>query len=517
MAILGNILQKGIKLRDSLAQDYTSPFDLQKQELSSLLIAARRTKFGKQHLFTDILESFRSSGVHTFYDLFKTNVPTFDYEKINDEWWHRTRNGESGVVWPGKTKFFALSSGTSGASSKYIPITNDMIRSIRKAGTRHIYTLSKYELDNTFFETGILMIGGTTLLQKDKHFEYGDLSGITTGHLPLWIQGFSKPGPKITRNPDWSARLEMMVEEAPKWNIGVIAGVPAWVQILLEKIITRYNLQNIHEIWPNFQIFVHGGVAFEPYRKGFDTLLGHPIHYIETYLASEGFFAFQSAPEKHSMRLLLNNSIFYEFVPFNDQNFNADGEMVAHPEAFMIDQIEENVEYAMLISTCAGAWRYLVGDTVKLVNKHHSEIVITGRTKHFLSLCGEHVSVDNLNKTVEHASDELGISIKEFTVIGVPEGKLFAHHWYVGSDDVVDENALLLALDTHLKLLNDDYVVERKHALTHVYLTVLPSSHFYEWMKNEGKEGGQSKFPRVLKKEKADSWQTFLAKKAKQN
>ncbi len=512
MPIIGSILKKGIKLRETLEQDYTSPYDLQKKELSKLLISARNTQFGRTYDFYSILEKFRSFGHHDFFEKFKELVPVSDYDKMNDDWWYKMREGEADVSWPGKTKFFALSSGTSGASSKYIPVTKDMIRQIRKTGTRHIYTLSKYDLPDKFFQSGMLMLGGSTALNFSGNYYYGDLSGITTGQLPLWVQGFSRPTPKIKKHKDWEIKLEEIVESAPKWNIGMIVGVPAWMTILIERIIERYGVKDIHEIWPNLDSFVHGGVAFDPYKKSFDKLLGRPIHYIETYLASEGFIAFQNSPDKRGMRLMLNGGIFHEFVPFNDKNFDADGQIVENPETLMIDQVEEGQDYALLISTCSGAWRYLIGDTVRFIDKHCSEIIITGRTKHFLSLCGEHLSVDNMNQAVELASKELNIGVKEFTVAGIPDGKLFAHHWYIGTDDQVDKNVLKEKIDTTLKELNDDYEVERQHALKNVELEVLPTEVFYDWLRSQGKEGGQTKFPRVLKGDKLEHWLSFIGK-----
>lgn len=514
MPIIGSILKKGIKLRETLEQDYTSPYDLQKKELSKLLISARNTMFGREYDFMNVLEKFRSHGQHDFYEQFKANVPIHDYDSMNDSWWHKTRDGEPDVTWPGKTKFFALSSGTSGASSKFIPVTKDMIRQIRRTGTRHMYTLGKYDLPDKFFQSGMLMLGGSTSLNFSGNFYYGDLSGITTGQLPLWIQGFSRPSPKIKKQKDWETKLEEIIENAHKWNIGMMAGVPAWITILMERIIEKHGVNNIHDIWPNLHAYVHGGVAFEPYRKGFDGLLGHPINYIDTYLASEGFIAFQDAPGKKSMRLMLNGGIFHEFVPFNEQNFDDDGHIRPDAEALMVDQAEENKEYALLISTVSGAWRYLIGDTVKVVDKHSSEIIITGRTKHFLSLCGEHLSVDNMNKAVQLAANDLDIVVKEFTVAGMPDGSLFAHHWYVGVDGDVDEEVLKEKVDGYLKELNDDYAVERKHALRNIYFNVLPNKMFYGWMKSIGKEGGQTKFPRVLKKEKLESWLAYLKQEA---
>jgi hypothetical protein len=231
---------------------------------------------------------------------------------------------------------------------------------------------------------------------------------------------------------------------------------------------------------------------------------------METYLASEGFLAFQAIPGSRSMRLVLNNGIFHEFIPFNEENFDSEGEILPHAKTLKIDEIEEETDYALLISTCAGAWRYLIGDVIRFASKEESEIYITGRTKHFLSLCGEHLSMDNMNRAVELVTEELNLNIREFTVIGLPHGSLFMHHWFVGTDDLIDKALLLQKIDDSLKQLNDDYVVERKHALKEVKLTMLSPSVFYDWLRSKGKEGGQNKFPRVLKGEKAEQWLDYL-------
>jgi hypothetical protein len=227
-------------------------------------------------------------------------------------------------------------------------------------------------------------------------------------------------------------------------------------------------------------------------------------------LASEGFIAYQTNPEAQGMQLTLDGGIFYEFIPFNERNFSADGVMVDHPETLMIDEVEVGAEYAILISTCAGAWRYLIGDTVRFVNKENCEIVITGRTKHFLSLCGEHLSVDNMNKAIDLVAEELGIIVKEFTVAGVTEEGRFSHHWYVGTDDQVDAQLLLSRIDQTLNELNDDYAVERRHALKDISISVLPNQVFYGWMESKGKMGGQHKFPRVMKGTSAEDWMCYL-------
>jgi len=408
-------------------------------------------------------------------------------------------------------KYYALSSGTSEAASKYIPITNDLLRGNRIVMVRQLLTLRTYQdIPVKSIGKGWLMIGGSTDLQRGPGYYAGDLSGITARKVPFWFSPFYKPGRKIARTKDWNKKLEAVVKQAPNWDIGFIVGVPAWIQMCMEKIIEEYQLKNIHEIWPNLGFFVHGGVSFEPYKKGFEKLLGKPITYIETYLASEGFIAYQDRQDERGMKLVTNQHLFLEFVPFDEKNFDQDGNIVKYPEALMIHEVEEGRDYAILLSTSAGAWRYLIGDTVRFVDKERCEIIISGRTKHYLSLVGEHLSVDNMNKAVQLASDEMNISIPEFTVAGIPYGLFFAHQWYVASDDHVDEKLLQEKIDEKLRELNDDYAVERNSALKAVLVKVLPEEKFIEFMRLRGKIGGQHKFPRVLKGKMLKDWEYFL-------
>ena len=511
MAILGRLLKRGISLRESLEQDYTSPHQLQKSVLRNLLIHANETYFGRYHYFNTILNGFKDQDEDLYYQFFTSNVPIHDYESINQEWWCKSREGIKDVCWPGKVKYYALSSGTSDAASKYIPVTKDMLKSIHKASTCQLLTLSKYDLKPSFFEKGVLIVGGSTDLKNSGKYYEGDLSGITSSQIPFWFQGFSKPGKKISKAPDWNQKLSEMVDNAQKWDIGVVVGVPAWIQLLFEKIIDHYGLTTIHDIWPNLQIFVHGGVSFEPYKQGFEKLLRHPLIYMETYLASEGFIAFQDKPFHQSMRLILNNGIFYEFVPFNDQNFDTDGKILPNAQAVKIDEVNEDEEYAILLSTNSGAWRYLIGDVVKFTSVEETEIVITGRTKHFLSLCGEHLSVDNMNRAIENVAKSLGVSIKEFAVAGMSQNDGHGHQWFIGTDDHIQASDIKDLLDAQLKLLNDDYRVERKHALKHFEVNVFPTDLFYKWMEQQGKLGGQNKFPRVLKGEQLKCWLDFVS------
>lgn len=477
----------------------------QMRVLKKLLTKARFTEFGQKFLFDQILMN-RHPG-----KAFQTNVPVCNYEKIYNDWWQYAREGKPDVCWPGTIKFFALSSGTSEASSKYIPITKDLIKSNTLTSVRQLLSLASYNnVPKQYVGKGWLMLGGSTELQKGPTYYAGDLSGIQAKNIPFWFHGMYKPGRKIAKEKDWEKKLNEIVERAPDWDIAFLVGVPAWVQLCMEKVIERYNLNNIHEIWPNLAFYVHGGVALEPYKKGFSKLLGKPITYIETYLASEGFLAYQNRQDAKGMKLVLNNNIFFEFIPFDHNNFDAEGNMVPNPETLMIHEVKENRDYAVLISTNAGTWRYLIGDTIQFVDLKRNEIIITGRTKHFLSLVGEHLSVDNMNKAINLASEELNISVGEFTVAGIPHGNFFAHHWFIATDDVVDPEKLRNAIDKYLKELNDDYEVERKHALRDVYVDLLKEENFIEFMKQKGKFGGQHKFPRVLKGKFLDEWLAYL-------
>jgi len=482
-----------------------SPRRQQLRVLRKLLKKARFTEFGQTYRFDEILLSKHAG------KKFQQLVPTYDYNKIYEAWWHKTLEGRPDICWPGKIKFFALSSGTSESASKYLPITNDLMRGNRIVMIKQLLTLRTYhDIPLKSVGKGWLMLGGSTDLQKGPGYYAGDLSGITAKKVPFWFSPFYKPGKKIARTKDWNQKLEAIVEEAPNWDIGFVVGVPAWIQMCMEKIIERYNLKSIHDMWPNLAFFVHGGVSFEPYKKGFEKLVAKPLTYIETYLASEGFLAYQDRQFAKGMHLSLNDHIFFEFIPFNEKNFDSEGNIMEDAEVLMIHEVEEGKDYAILISTTAGAWRYLIGDTVRFVDKERCEIVITGRTKHFLSLVGEHLSVDNMNKAVQLVADEMNLCIPEFTVAGVPHGLFFAHQWWIACDDKVNAELVREKIDQKLKDLNDDYAVERNSALKDVYLQILPESSFMEFMRLKGKIGGQHKFPRVMKGKMYEDWVKFL-------
>ena len=498
-------------LRKVALRKPTSLENQQKKVLLKLINKARETQFGRKYGFPDIGSAFYADDPAAFYKQFQASVPLFNYNSIYAQWWSKSVAGEANVCWPGKTKYFALSSGTSEASTKHIPITVDMTKHIKRTSIRQILTLADYDLPADFYTRGILMLGGSTHLSKKGYSYEGDLSGIQAKQIPFWFQPFYKPGRRIAATPDWTDKLDEMTITAKSWDIGAVVGVPAWIQVLFEKIIAYYKVDTIHDIWPNLAVFTHGGVAFEPYKKGFEALLAKPIHYLETYLASEGFIAYQAAQGAKGMKLVTDLGMFYEFVPFNEINFSSDGDLLPNAETLMVHQVTPGTDYAILLSTCAGTWRYLIGDTVRFLDTTTGEILITGRTKHFLSLCGEHLSVDNMNKAVQMAQETFGITVREFAVAGVNHDTLFGHEWFIGTDDSIDATKFVAQIDANLKLLNDDYRVERAHALKSVTGSILPVNTFYSYLKSKGKEGGQTKFPRVLKKSVYLEWVDFIA------
>ena len=509
MALLGNLIARSLQVRKNFKLPVATPYTYQRHALRQLLERGQYTSFGKHYGFGDIL-----SEEVDFMTAFRNSVPIHTYDKMHDEWWHLCQEGKENVSWPGKVKYFALSSGTSEAASKHIPVTQDMIKSIKKVGFKQLYSMANFDIPPVAFEKGILMLGGTTsLFEKGEYYE-GDMSGISAKNMPRWMSSLLyKPGQKISRTPKWEERIKLIVENAEKWDVGTICGVPAWVQIVLERVVKHYGVKNIHEIWPNLSVYIHGGVSIEPYRESLKKLWGkHPVTYIETYMASEGSFGFQSKPDT-GIKLVLNAGIFFEFVPFTRHNFTENGELKDNPSTCMVNEVDEETEYAVVLSTCSGAWRYLIGDVVRFTDAKEYEIAIVGRTKQFLSLCGEHMSVDNMNKAIDTVAKKLKINIKEFAVSGLKYENRFAHRWYIGCDDNnVDAAKVREILDTTLCKLNDDYEVERTSALKEVFVEILPDSTFYDYMRSCGKEGAMNKFPRVLKGDQLKNWESYLSK-----
>lgn len=505
MAIIGKLIKKTTAYSYSRNARKGVEYKHQLDALKLLLETAKNTKFGFVHSFHEIVKKVDA------VTYFQKNVPLTDYETFYKLWLEETIDGAENHTWRGKIKYFALSSGTTGSPSKRIPVTPEMIRSFQKISLRQLSVLHELDLPESFYGSSILTVGGSTKLNKvGKHIE-GDLSGILRKHTSLVATPFTQPGKRITDLKTWNDKLEAIIEKAPLWNIGIIAGIPSWCILLIEKIKEHYQLESIHEIWPNLQVYVHGGVFMDPYINRLEKLGSKKIELLDTYLASEGYFAYQTSPLRKGMKLLLNCGIFYEFIPFNSDYFDENGKLINNHEALTISQIREGVDYAIVISTNAGLWRYLIGDLVRFVNISDYELVITGRIKQFLSLCGEHLSLDNINQALILLSNEMDVHVDEFTIFADQDEQ--RHIWYLGITKNVDNQEIMNFIDSKLCELNDDYAYVRKYNLQTPVVHFVEPSLFYDFLASLGKTGGQNKMPRVLNKDQSVLWGEFVKSK----
>lgn len=495
MPLIGKLIKSAINLGSEILESNDKPSEKQSKVLLELLNTAKDTAFGNEYQFSEIIDAENT------VEKFRTTVPTFDYNRMKEAWWHRTIDGEKDVCWPGSPDYFALSSGTTGSESKRIPVTEAMIETIRDTGVKQILSLSNHELPDAFFEKQILMLGSSTDLQEaDGHLE-GEISGISASNIPFWFKGYYKPGGDIAQIDDWDERVIEIARRAPEWDIGAISGIPSWIELMLKKVIDVNKLDTIHDIWPDLAVYTSGGVAFDAYRKRFEQHLARPLLYLDTYLASEGFMAYQSRPNADmSMQLAYEGGIYFEFIPFEDQYFDEYGSPLPDAPALSLAEVEEDKDYALLISTVSGTWRYSIGDTVKFTNLAQAEIKITGRTKHFLNVVGSQLSVSKMNDAVQHLEEQFDIAIPEFTVGAIERDGEFIHQWYLGSDDAPDgiDEDLARALDDHLKSSNKNYKVARSKALKGVKADVVKAATFHDWSEKNKKKGGQVKTARMM-------------------
>ncbi len=506
--IPGKIVEISLEVTGQILTPHKSPVRQQEKTLHRLLKKARKTQFGRHYGFDQIL-----ADKGEVIEKFQSAVPLHDYNTIYNTWWSRTLHGEANIAWPGRVKYFALSSGTSEATSKHIPITHDMLDSLRTSALRLFSTLPTFDLPEKVYTKSWLAIGGTSRLEKiEGHYE-GYLSGINARKRPFWSRAFYKPGSRIASIVDFDERAEQISNLAPNWDVGLIVGIPHWIQITMEKILKRHRISSLKEIWPNLECFVSGGVDPAPYRNYIEELAGKPLAFINTYLASEGFIAFQNDPSREDLQLLLNTGIFYEFIPYRPDFFDAKGNIIGSPPVYKLGSVREGIDYALILTTCSGAWRYHLGDIVRFTDTQEGRIKITGRTKYYLNLCTEHLTSDNMSAAMSRTEDELEMQIPEFMIAGIRSDNRFIHHWYVGTSRKIDAEDLREVLDRNLKEVNDDYKSEREGVLE-IELEVIPVEKFYQWqMKHPSrKEGvGQTKIPRILDEDRHTQWKDFLA------
>ena len=505
MAILGNIIKGLIDLKDTFSSEINH-IEAQEKVLKNLLEKAKDTQFGKEYNFEAIL--LADDIEESFADL----VPYFDYNSIHENWWYKLHEGEENVTWPGNPSYFALSSGTTGKSSKKIPVTDEMIEAIKQAGVKQVSALTHFDLPGDFFEKEIMMLGSSTDLKEQNNHLEGEISGISASNIPFWFKGYYKPGEEIAKIDDWDERVNHIAENAKNWDIGALSGIPAWIELMLQKVIETHNLQNIHEIWPNLQVYTSGGVAFGPYEKSFNALLGKPVTVIDTYLASEGYIATQVRPETDAMQLNTDSGIYFEFVPFNPDYIKEDGSLKKDAPSLSLQNVQLHQDYILIISTVSGAWRYLIGDTIEFTDVEKAEIKITGRTKFFLNTVGSQLSVNKMDDAMKHLEEKFKTTIPEYTICAkrLEDGE-FYHCWYLGSEiENTNEEKIANELDIFLKEANNNYNVARSKALKGVKVSVISPDIFYDWSGKNKKKGGQVKMERVMNEDKFKDWEDFV-------
>lgn len=465
------------------------PHDVQREVFLNLIDTAKNTVYGKQHYFSDI---------RSIQD-FQSRVPVVSYEDFYP-YIERVMRGEQQILWPSKIKWFAKSSGTTNSKSKYIPVSTEALEDCHYKGGKDLLSIYANNYPETkMFSGKNLAIGGSQqinpLNEKAESFS-GDVSAVIMKNLPFWAQLSRTPKLEIALMENWEEKIEKIAQATVDENITSIAGVPTWTIFLLQRIIEMKGANNILEVWPNLELFVHGAVSFTPYRSVFKELIPSPkMHYLETYNASEGFFGIQDLKESTEMLLMLDYGIFYEFIPFED--FDKE-----HPRTLTLRDVEVNKNYAVVISTNAGLWRYKIGDTIKFTSLNPFRFIISGRTKHFINAFGEELIVENAEKAIAIACDETNALVDDFTAAPryISEGQKGCHEWIIEFSQLPDSiDAFTKSLDTALRTLNSDYDAKRQKDIAVVEPIVhdVSSGTFYKWMKKRGKLGGQNKVPRL--------------------
>ena len=504
MGILGGIIKTAVSISQKIDLSNSTISAQQTKELIQLLESGKKTSFGKYYGFESILKA--SNPVQAFQE----EIPLHHYPDIAP-WWEQQQKFPD-ITWPGKPDYFALSSGTTGNSSKRIPITEALSQSMRKVGVSLGTQLPNYDLPEAVYDSSVLMLSSSSNLEQhvNGHLE-GEISGINVHKFPEWYDLFYRPGKEIAGIDNWDERVEKIAEKAPEWDIGAIAGIPSWVLLMLQTIIKTHKLEYIQDIWPNFSVYASGGVAYETYRSDFEKISNKPLTIIDTYLASEGFFAYSARPNTLSMRLATEHGYFFEFIPFDDRGVNDFGEVLDNPVCLTMDQVEKEQEYILVISSCAGAWRYIIGDTVKFTALDPPEIKITGRTKFFLNVVGSQLSEEKMDDAIVSLSKKLDISINEYMVGAIKnQSDEYIHQWVLVTNSEIDASAAKNKLDQLLKEKNKNYGVARNKALKEIRLVAISKATYKKYLEENKKAGGQVKTPKVMGADKMNHLMHFI-------
>ncbi|WP_246011865.1 GH3 auxin-responsive promoter family protein [Chryseotalea sanaruensis] len=466
-----------------------NPHEVQSELLQNILLSARHTEFGQRYDFRSI----------TNHDQFKSRVPVHSYEEFYP-YIERLMRGEQNILWPSEIRWFSKSSGTTNARSKFIPVSPEALENCHFKGGKDLLSIyiNNYP-DTKIFDGKGLGVGGShqvNELDPTAASFYGDVSAVIMQNLPVWAEFIRTPSLQTALMNSWEEKIERMAQEVSQVNVTQIAGVPTWTILLIQRIVELQGKKNILEVWPSLEVFFHGAVAFGPYRSLFKSLIpSDSMNYWETYNASEGFFGIQDQKNSEELLLMLDYGIYYEFIPVEELDKD-------NPIALSLEQVQLGKNYAMVISTNSGLWRYNIGDTIKFTSKNPYRIKISGRTKHFINAFGEEVIVENAEQAIAKACESTGAVIDNFTAAPVylQEGKKGGHEWIIEFKRKPDDLKIFTQiLDDTLRTINSDYDAKRVRdiALIAPIIHSAAEGTFYNWMKKRGKLGGQNKVPRL--------------------
>lgn len=465
----------------------TQAGEIQQRVMARLIQQAANTEWGKKYDY----KSLRT------YEDFKNRLPIQTYEEVKP-YVERLRAGEQNLLWPSEIRWFAKSSGTTNDKSKFLPVSKEALQNIHYQGGKDAVALYlRINPQSRFFSGKGLILGGSHSPNLNStHSLVGDLSAILIQNVNPLVNFIRVPDKKIALMDEWESKIEAIADNTIPANVCNLSGVPSWMLVLIKRILEKTGKQTLEEVWPNLEVFFHGGVAFTPYREQYKQVIHSPkMHYVETYNASEGYFGTQNDLSDPSMLLMIDYGIFYEFIPMEDIDKD-------HPRVYCLEEIELNKNYAMVISTSCGLWRYMIGDTVKFTRKNPYKFVITGRTKHFINAFGEELIVDNAEKGLAKACAETGAQVTDYSAAPVfmDENAKCRHQWLIEFAKMPDSiERFATILDNTLKEVNSDYEAKRWKdiALQPLEVIVARKGVFHDWLAQKGKLGGQHKIPRL--------------------
>jgi hypothetical protein len=462
------------------------PNEVQEELLHNLVQTAENTVIGRKYGFSSVKN----------YRTFAERVPVSSYEDL-EPLIEQTRTGEQNVFWPTHIKFFAKSSGTTNAKSKFIPVSSEALEDCHYKASKDLLCLYLNNNENSQMFTGkSLRLGGSKQLYEDNNTFFGDLSAILIDNMPFWAEFSSTPSNRVSLMGEWETKLAAIVQETVHENVTSFAGVPSWMLVLLNRILEETGKTSLMDLWPNLEVYFHGGVSFEPYREQYKKILPKAdFKYYEIYNASEGFFAIQDSNDSNELLLMLDYGIFYEFIPMDTFG-------TLNQRVIPLSEVQLNKNYALVITTNAGLWRYMIGDTVRFTSLDPYRIRVTGRTKHHINVFGEELMVENTDTAIARACEITGTEVIEYTVapIFMDGREKGAHEWIIEFKKVPqDVERFRTTLDETLQSLNSDYEAKRYNNMTlnPLVLNVARPKLFYDWLKEQDKLGGQHKIPRL--------------------